>query len=77
MAFNANCIASNKPIIKCCSVCGCIAVFKGRECLHRVPALNKPQFRVTIPMNYYFEDDVWRPEWVDEAIYLNKDYVSA
>lgn len=56
---------------------GCIAVFKGRECLHRVPALNSPQFRVTIPMNYYFENDVWRPEWIDEAIYLNKDYVSA
>lgn len=56
---------------------GRIAIFQGRKCLHRVPILNKPQFRVTIPMNYYFDDDLWRPEWIDEAIYLNKDYVSA
>lgn len=56
---------------------GCIAVFQGRKCLHRVPPSDGPQFRVTIPMNYYFENDTWRPEWIDEAVYSNKDYVSA
>jgi hypothetical protein len=56
---------------------GCIAIFQGRKCLHRVPPSDSPQFRVTIPMNYYHPDDMWRPEWIDEAIYLNKDYSNA
>lgn len=56
---------------------GYIAVFDGRKCMHRVPPSDTPQFRVTIPMNYYFDDDFWRPDWIDEAIYSNKDYVSA
>ena len=56
---------------------GAIAIFKGREMLHRVPPGDPDQYRVTIPMNYYFEDDTYRPEGLDEAIYGNKDFEDA
>lgn len=56
---------------------GHIAIFQGRECAHRVARSEDPQFRVTVPMNYYYEDDLWRPDWIDDAVYKNQDFVSA
>lgn len=52
-----------------------IAIFNGREMKHRVPEGDVE--RVTMPFNLYFEDDQYRPDWIDEAIYNNKDYVNA
>ena len=43
----------------------------GRELRHRVPAMPKDKWRVTVPMNYYFVDDIWRPGDMDEMVYGN------
>lgn len=51
------------------------AIFKGREMPHRV--LPGETTRVSMPFNLYYEDDQDRPDWIDEAIYSNKDYVDA
>jgi len=56
---------------------GAVAFFHGREMEHRVLTGTPGSFRVTVPFNYYLEDDYERPSWIDEAIYMNKDYVSA
>lgn len=44
-------------------------VMAGRELRHMVPPLPKGKFRVTVPMNYYFTDDLWRPDWADDMVY--------
>ncbi|MGW8182251.1 MAG: hypothetical protein ACWGQW_26275 [bacterium] len=62
---------------KIAPVPGAIAIFQGRQMLHRVPPGSPDQYRVTIPMNYYFEDDTYRPEGLDDAIYGNKDFEDA
>lgn len=41
----------------------------GRELRHRVPEVPEGKWRVTVPMNYYFEDDTWRPADMDELVY--------
>lgn len=41
----------------------------GRELRHRVPAVPEGKWRVTVPMNYYFVDDTWRPEGMDDLVY--------
>jgi hypothetical protein len=41
----------------------------GRELRHMVPPLPDGVVRVTVPLNYYFTDDVWRPEDADGMIY--------
>lgn len=56
-------------------IAGTVAFFQGREMQHRVPS--GPEFRATVPFNFYFEDDMERPEWIDAAVYENKDFRSA
>jgi hypothetical protein len=41
----------------------------GRELRHRVPPIPEGKWRVTVPMNYYFSDDTWRPEGMDDLVY--------
>jgi len=41
----------------------------GRELRHMVPPVSEGVFRVTVPLNYYFTDDLWRPEDADAMIY--------
>lgn len=41
----------------------------GREIRHRVPPIPEGKWRVTVPMNYYFSDDTWRPEGMDDLVY--------
>lgn len=55
---------------------GYLAVFQGRRCQHRVPVVEHPQNRISVPFNYYFEWDQERPEWID-GMYENKDAVVA
>lgn len=48
---------------------GDLWLMQGRELRHRVPPLPEGAFRVTVPLNYYHPDDVWRPEGTDELVY--------
>jgi len=48
---------------------GDLWVMYGRELRHRVPSIPEGKWRVTIPLNYYHPDDVWRPQGTDNLIY--------
>lgn len=48
---------------------GDLLLMQGRELRHRVPPLPQGYWRVTVPLNYYFPDDVWRPDGTDELVY--------
>ena len=48
---------------------GDLWVMLGRELRHSVPPLPPEHVRVTVPLNYYHPDDVWRPEGIDGMIY--------
>lgn len=51
-----------------------VAVFHGREMPHRVRAPEGEQCRIVAPLNYYFPDDIERPDWIDKLIYENVPY---
>lgn len=44
-------------------------VMFGRELRHRVPSVPEGKWRVTVPLNYYHPDDIWRPADMDALVY--------
>ena len=49
---------------------GTLLVMEGRRMKHKV-GVNGPAPRVTVPFNFYYPHDTYRPAYVDEAIYNN------
>jgi hypothetical protein len=49
---------------------GDLLLMQGRRCRHHVPAMRpgSPD-RITVPLNLYHPDDVWRPPGIDEIVY--------
>ena len=44
-------------------------VMHGRVVRHQAPPIPEGALRVTIPANYYYPDDLWRPEGTDALVY--------
>lgn len=51
---------------------GCAAFFHGRDMRHGVPA-SDGKVRITAPLNYYFDDDTERPDYIDKLCYGGSD----
>lgn len=64
-------------IVELSPVVGHMAVFQGRLCAHWVPPVDREQFRVTAPMNYYLPHDTHRPDYIDRISYYNMSYEDA
>lgn len=50
---------------------GDLWVMHGRTIRHRVPPLPAGALRVTVPLNYYYPHDTWRPEGMDDLVYAS------
>lgn len=54
---------------------GSLLLMQGRRCLHWVPAHDETlhgAYRITVPMNYYFPDDTYRPVSDQEAFAMGR-----
>lgn len=51
---------------------GAVVSFLGREHLHWVEPVPAGERRVSVSYNYYFDDDLWRPDGIDDLIYGEK-----
>ena len=48
---------------------GDLWIMRGRELRHEVPPVPEGKWRVTVPLNYYHPNDVWRPADMDNLVY--------
>lgn len=48
---------------------GQVTCFSGRRYVHKVKFQPDPSDRLMLALNYYFSDDLWRPDGIDNVVY--------